>query len=67
VRRRCRRESLFDGTRQAIKLMQDLLRLVVERKARTSSSPGFPPAIKIDGEVRAGLQSEPLSPEHRRS
>jgi twitching motility protein PilU len=49
---------------QAIKLMQDLLRRVVEKKASDLFiTAGFPPAIKIDGEVRP--QSErALSPEH---
>src|SRR5246127_1973450 len=38
---------------QAIKLMQDLLRRVVERKASDLFvTAGFPPAIKLDGEVR---------------
>jgi twitching motility protein PilU len=38
---------------QAIKLMQDLLRRVVEKKASDLFiTTGFPPAIKIDGEVR---------------
>ena len=38
---------------QAIKLMQDLLRRVVEKKASDLFiTAGFPPAIKIDGEVR---------------
>jgi len=48
---------------QAIKLMQDLLRRVVEKKASDLFiTAGFPPAIKIDGEVRP--QSErALSPE----
>lgn len=39
---------------QAIKLMQDLLKRVVERKGSDLFiTAGFPPAIKIDGEVRA--------------
>ena len=48
---------------QAIKLMQDLLRRVVEKKASDLFiTAGFPPAIKIDGEVRP--QSErALAPE----
>ncbi len=48
---------------QAIKLMQDLLRRVTERKASDLFiTAGFPPAIKIDGEVRP--QSErALTPE----
>ena len=38
---------------QAIKLMQDLLRRVVEKKASDLFiTAGFPPAIKIDGEIR---------------
>ena len=38
---------------QAIKLMQDLLRRVVERKASDLFiTSGFPPAIKLDGELR---------------
>src|SRR6187551_2033123 len=38
---------------QGIKLMQDLLRRVVEKKASDLFiTAGFPPAIKIDGEVR---------------
>ncbi|MCS6946126.1 MAG: PilT/PilU family type 4a pilus ATPase [Steroidobacteraceae bacterium] len=37
---------------QAIKLMQDLLRRVVEKKASDLFiTAGFPPAIKVDGEV----------------
>lgn len=48
---------------QAIKLMQDLLRRVVDRKGSDLFiTAGFPPAIKIDGEVRP--QSErALTPE----
>lgn len=48
---------------QAIKLMQDLLRRVVEKGASDMFiTAGFPPAIKIDGEVRP--QSErALTPE----
>ncbi len=48
---------------QAIKLMQDLLRRVVEKGASDLFiTAGFPPAIKIDGEVRP--QSErALTPE----
>ena len=48
---------------QAIKLMQDLLRRVVEKKASDLFiTAGFPPAIKLDGEVRP--QSErALAPE----
>src|SRR5690606_32074010 len=48
---------------QAIKLMQDLLRRLVERKGSDLFiTSGFPPAIKIDGEIRP--QSERvLTPE----
>jgi twitching motility protein PilU len=48
---------------QSIKLMQDLLRRVVDKKASDLFiTAGFPPAIKIDGEVRP--QSERvLTPE----
>ncbi len=48
---------------QAIKLMQDLLRRVVDRKASDLFvTAGFPPAIKVDGEMRP--QSErALTPE----
>ena len=48
---------------QAIKLMQDLLRRMVEKKASDLFvTSGFPPAIKIDGEIRP--QSErALTPE----
>ena len=38
---------------QAIKLMQDLLRRVTEKKASDLFiTAGFPPAIKVDGEIR---------------
>ncbi|MBS0397793.1 MAG: Flp pilus assembly complex ATPase component TadA, partial [Proteobacteria bacterium] len=38
---------------QAIKLMQDLLRRMVEKKGSDLFvTAGFPPAIKIDGEIR---------------
>ena len=38
---------------QGIKLMQDLLRRVVDKKASDLFiTAGFPPAIKIDGEIR---------------
>src|ERR1700743_2406474 len=38
---------------QAIKLMQDLLRRVTEKKpAERYLTAGFPPAIKLDGEIR---------------
>ena len=48
---------------QAIKLMQDLLKRLVERKGSDLFiTSGFPPAIKIDGEIRP--QSERvLTPE----
>jgi twitching motility protein PilU len=48
---------------QAIKLMQDLLRRMAEKKASDLFvTAGFPPAIKIDGEIRP--QSErALTPE----
>src|SRR6201989_3051361 len=48
---------------QGIKLMQDLLRRVTEKKASDMFiTAGFPPAIKIDGEIRP--QSErALTPE----
>lgn len=48
---------------QAIKLMQDLLRRMVEKKASDLFvTSGFPPAIKIDGDIRP--QSErALTPE----
>jgi twitching motility protein PilU len=48
---------------QAIKLMQDLLRRVVERKGSDLFiTAGFPPAIKIDGEIRPQTD-KPLTPE----
>src|ERR1700749_3888429 len=52
---------------QGIKLMQDLLRRVTEKKASDLFiTAGFPPAIKIDGEIRP--QSErALSPEQSAS
>jgi twitching motility protein PilU len=38
---------------QSIKLMQDLLRRVIEKKASDLFiTCGFPPAIKVDGEIR---------------
>ena len=48
---------------QAIKLMQDLLKRVVDRKGSDLFiTAGFPPAIKVDGEIRP--QSERvLTPE----
>jgi twitching motility protein PilU len=48
---------------QAIKLMQDLLRRMVERKGSDLFiTAGFPPAIKIDGEIRPQAD-KPMSPE----
>jgi twitching motility protein PilU len=48
---------------QAIKLMQTLLRTMVERKGSDLFiTAGFPPAIKIDGEVRPQTDG-PLTPE----
>jgi twitching motility protein PilU len=48
---------------QAIKLMQDLLRRVTEKKASDLFiTAGFPPAIKIDGEIRPQTD-KPLTPE----
>src|SRR5450755_4393513 len=48
---------------QAIKLMQDLLRRVVERKASDLFiTAGFPPAIKVDGEIRPQMERA-LTPE----
>jgi len=48
---------------QAIKLMQDLLRRMVERKGSDLFiTTGFPPAIKIDGEIRAQTD-KPLTAE----
>jgi twitching motility protein PilU len=48
---------------QAIKLMQDLLRRMVERKGSDLFiTTGFPPAIKVDGEIRAQTD-RPLSAE----
>src|ERR1700729_2216915 len=42
---------------QAIKLMQDLLRRVTEKKASDLLiTAGFPPAIKIDGEIRPQME-----------
>src|ERR1700692_4487194 len=48
---------------QAIRLMQDLLRRMVEKKGSDLFvTAGFPPAIKVDGEIRP--QSErALTPE----
>jgi twitching motility protein PilU len=48
---------------QAIKLMQDLLRRMVERQGSDLFiTAGFPPAIKIDGEIRPQTD-KPLTPE----
>src|SRR5262245_33583375 len=48
---------------QAIKLMQDLLRRLVERKGSDLFvTAGFPPAIKVDGEIRPQGERS-LSPE----
>ncbi len=48
---------------QAIKLMQDLLRRMVERKGSDLFiTTGFPPAIKVDGEIRPQTD-KPLTPE----
>ena len=46
-----------------IKLMQDLLRRMVERKGSDLFiTAGFPPAIKIDGEIQPQTD-QPLTPE----
>jgi len=48
---------------QAIRLMQDLLRRMVDRKGSDLFiTASFPPAIKVDGEVRTQTE-QPLSPE----
>ena len=48
---------------QAIKLMQDLLRRMVEKKGSDLFiTAGFPPAIKIDGEIRPQAERS-LTPE----
>ncbi len=48
---------------QAIKLMQDLLKRMVDKKGSDLFiTSGFPPAIKVDGEVRPQAD-KPLSPE----
>ena len=48
---------------QAIRLMQDLLRRMVERKGSDLFiTAGFPPAIKVDGEIRP-QSDKPLSAE----
>jgi Tfp pilus assembly ATPase PilU len=50
---------------QAIRLMQDLLRRMVEKKGSDLFiTAGFPPAIKIDGEIRP-QSDRTLSPEQR--
>src|SRR5579883_1539795 len=61
--RQARRWGIAVGRDQAIKLMQDLLRRMVEKKASDLFvTAGFPPAIKIDGDIRP--QSErALTPE----
>ena len=42
---------------QAIKLMQELLKRVVERQASDLFiTAGFPPAIKVDGEIRPQME-----------
>jgi twitching motility protein PilU len=47
---------------QGIKLMQDLLRRVTEKKASDLFiTSGFPPAIKIDGEVRPQSERAPTA------
>ena len=49
---------------QAIRLMHDLLRRMIERKGSDLFiTAGFPPAIKIDGEIRP-QSDKPLSAEH---
>ena len=49
---------------QAIRLMHDLLRRMIERKGSDLFiTAGFPPAIKIDGEIRP-QSDKPLSTEH---
>jgi len=62
-RRQERRWGIAVDRDQAIKLMQDLLRRMVEKKASDLFvTAGFPPAIKIDGDIRP--QSErALTPE----
>src|SRR6202020_1828544 len=48
---------------QAIRLMQDLLRRMVEKKGSALFiTAGFPPAIKVDGEIRP-QSDRSLSPE----
>src|ERR1700760_4287107 len=52
---------------QAIKLMQDLLRRMVEKKGSDLFiTAGFPPAIKIDGEIRP-QSDRSLTPEQSSS
>ncbi|MFO1468004.1 MAG: PilT/PilU family type 4a pilus ATPase [Steroidobacteraceae bacterium] len=52
---------------QAIKLMQDLLRRMVDKKGSDLFiTAGFPPAIKIDGEIRP-QSDKALSPEQAAS
>src|SRR5487761_353093 len=52
-RREARRGEVAVDRDQAIKLMQDLLRRMVEKKASDLFvTAGFPPAIKIDGDIR---------------
>jgi twitching motility protein PilU len=49
---------------QAIRLMQDLLKRMVDRKGSDLFiTAGFPPAIKVDGEIKAQTD-KPLTPEH---
>src|SRR5580698_5017760 len=48
---------------KSIKLMQDLLRRVIEKKASDLFiTAGFPPAIKVDGEIRPQMERA-LTPE----
>src|ERR1700734_2267831 len=52
---------------QAIRLMQDLLRRMVEKKGSDLfTTAGFPPAIKVDGEIRP-QSDRSLSPEQSAS
>src|SRR3981189_1870713 len=49
---------------QAIKVMYDLLRLMVSRRASDLFiTVGFPPAIKIDGKMTP-VSNQPLTPAH---
>ena len=51
---------------QAIKLMHDLLRRMVEKKASDLFiTAGFPPAIKIDGEIRPQSRARADAPSSR--